>query len=110
MRVPRSTYRLQFNAGFTFADATGLVPYLAELGVGDLYASPYMKARPGSTHGYDIIDHNALNPEIGTPEEHAAMVAALRELPGIRGIHLMGVGPDSGVPEVIEQAGLLPRP
>ena len=79
MRVPRATYRLQFNADFTFRDATGLVPYLAELGIGDLYASPYMKARPGSTHGYDITDHNALNPEIGTEEEHGAMISALHE-------------------------------
>ena len=79
MRVPGSTYRLQFNAGFTFRDATNLVPYLADLGVGDLYASPYMKARPGSTHGYDITDHNALNPEIGTEEEHGAMISALHE-------------------------------
>ncbi len=79
MRVPRATYRLQFNADFTFRDATDLVLYLAELGVGDLYASPYMKARPGSTHGYDITDHNALNPEIGTEEEHEAMISALHE-------------------------------
>ncbi|MGI8859375.1 MAG: malto-oligosyltrehalose synthase [Rubrobacteraceae bacterium] len=79
MRVPRATYRLQFNAGFTFRDATDLVPYLTELGVGDLYASPYMKARPGSTHGYDITDHNALNPEIGTEKEHEAMISTLHE-------------------------------
>ena len=79
MKPPRATYRLQFNAGFTFRDAADLVPYLAELGVGDLYASPYMKARPGSTHGYDITDHNALNPEIGTKEDYAAMISALHE-------------------------------
>ncbi|MGB3683975.1 MAG: alpha-amylase family glycosyl hydrolase, partial [Rubrobacteraceae bacterium] len=77
MRVPRATYRLQLNEDFTFADATELVPYLAELGISDLYASPYMQARPGSTHGYDITNHNALNPEIGTAEDHARLVETL---------------------------------
>lgn len=79
MRVPRATYRLQLNKDFTFADATGLVPYLAELGISDLYASPYMQARPGSTHGYDITDHNALNPEIGTKEDHKLLIDTLHE-------------------------------
>jgi len=76
--TPRATYRLQFHAGFRFVDATALVPYLHALGISHVYASPYLKARPGSTHGYDIVDHNALNPEIGTPEEYAAFVDALR--------------------------------
>ena len=76
--TPRATYRLQFHAGFRFTDATALVPYLASLGISHIYASPYLKARAGSVHGYDIIDHSALNPEIGTPEEYAAFVAALR--------------------------------
>ncbi len=79
LRVPRATYRIQFNKDFTFTDATALIPYLAELGVSDLYASPYMKARPGSTHGYDIIYHNSLNPEIGTAEEYEAMVDTLHQ-------------------------------
>ena len=61
----RATYRLQFHREFTFRDAQALVPYLAELGVSHLYASPIMEARPGSTHGYDIINHNRINPEIG---------------------------------------------
>src|SRR5690349_11022944 len=61
----RATYRLQFHRGFTFGDAQALIPYFAELGISHLYASPIMKARPGSTHGYDIIDHNRINPEIG---------------------------------------------
>jgi (1->4)-alpha-D-glucan 1-alpha-D-glucosylmutase len=78
-RIPSATYRIQFNAGFTFRDATGLVPYLAELGISDLYASPYLQARPGSVHGYDIVDHGHLNPEIGTEHDHARMSAALRE-------------------------------
>ena len=72
-----STYRVQFHKGFTFADATAIVPYLAALGVTHLYASPYLKAAAGSTHGYDVIDHGRLNPEVGTPADHAAMVAEL---------------------------------
>ena len=77
-RIPRATYRIQFNRHFTFSDATRIVPYLDALGVGDLYASPYLAAQPGSLHGYDIVDHNALNPEIGSAETHAEMSAALR--------------------------------
>jgi len=64
----RATYRLQFHRGFTFRDALALVPYLAELGVSHIYASPLTEARPGSTHGYDIVNHQRLNPEIGTEE------------------------------------------
>ncbi|MGI9049567.1 MAG: malto-oligosyltrehalose synthase [Rubrobacteraceae bacterium] len=79
MRAPRATYRIQFNEDFTFADATEIVPYLDALGVSHLYASPYTKARPGSTHGYDVVDHNALNPEIGSAEEYGRMVEALHE-------------------------------
>jgi (1->4)-alpha-D-glucan 1-alpha-D-glucosylmutase len=77
--LPESTYRLQFHAGFTFADATRLVPYWHDLGVTHCYASPYLKARPGSLHGYDITDHRRLNPEIGTDQEHAAWVRTLHE-------------------------------
>ena len=77
--VPTATYRLQFNRDFTFAMAAELVPYLDALGVSHCYASPYLKARPGSEHGYDIIDHNALNPEIGSLEDFERFVAALRE-------------------------------
>ncbi|MBA4159408.1 MAG: malto-oligosyltrehalose synthase [Gemmatimonadetes bacterium] len=79
VRVPNATYRFQFNRHFTFRDATELVPYLATLGISDLYASPYLLARPGSLHGYDIFNHNELNPEIGSTAEHAEMVQALRE-------------------------------
>ncbi len=78
-RIPLSTYRLQFNRDFTFAQATEIVPYLAALGVSHCYASPYLRARPGSTHGYDIIDHNKLNPEIGTDEDFERFVSALHE-------------------------------
>jgi (1->4)-alpha-D-glucan 1-alpha-D-glucosylmutase len=78
-RLPESTYRLQFHAGFTFQDARRLVPYLHELGITDCYTSPYLKARPGSKHGYDIQDHRVLNPEIGTEEDYTALVEALHE-------------------------------
>jgi (1->4)-alpha-D-glucan 1-alpha-D-glucosylmutase len=76
--IPSSTYRLQLHRGFTFNDATAIVPYLAELGISHVYCSPYLRARPGSTHGYDIIDHNALNPEIGTAEDFDRFVGALK--------------------------------
>lgn len=79
MKTPRATYRLQFNKNFTFRDALGLVDYFAALGVSHLYASPFLMARPGSTHGYDITDHNRINPEIGTEKELDALVAALKE-------------------------------
>ena len=86
-RVPDATYRLQFHKGFRFADAIRLVPYLAHLGISHLYASPFLKARPGSMHGYDVIDHNAVNPEIGTEAELRKLIDTLRE-------HDMGLVPD----------------
>src|SRR5579884_3860579 len=77
--IPLSTYRLQFNRNFTFSQATELVPFLASLGISHVYASPYLRARPGSMHGSDIIDHHHLNPEIGAPEDYDTFVAALHE-------------------------------
>ncbi|MGE5469527.1 MAG: malto-oligosyltrehalose synthase [Bacteroidota bacterium] len=77
--IPRATYRLQFNRDFTLAQATALLPYLDELGISHCYASPYLKARPGSSHGYDIVDHNALNPEIGSAEDLQHFVDALAQ-------------------------------
>jgi (1->4)-alpha-D-glucan 1-alpha-D-glucosylmutase len=74
----RATYRLQFHQGFTFRDAAALVPYLAQLGISHVYASPLMEARAGSTHGYDIVNHNRLNPEIGSDDDFHAFTAALR--------------------------------
>src|SRR5438132_7755435 len=71
-RVPRATYRVRLNAGFSFADARRVVPYLAELGISDLYLSPILKARKGSAHGYDVVDAVALNPELGTEDDFAA--------------------------------------
>lgn len=77
-RRPVSTYRLQFSRSFTFRDAARVVPYLGELGITDVYASPYLKARPGSLHGYDITDHNSFNPEVGTEEEYDQFVQQLQ--------------------------------
>ncbi|HXH37949.1 MAG TPA: malto-oligosyltrehalose synthase, partial [Thermoanaerobaculia bacterium] len=77
-RVPRATYRIQFNAGFTFADARDIVRYLAELGISDIYASPILRARKGSGHGYDVVDANTLNPELGTDDDFNALHAALQ--------------------------------
>src|SRR2546428_13342365 len=78
-RVPRATYRLQLNAGFTFSDARRIAPYLADLGISDLYLSPILKARKGSAHGYDVVDAVALNPELGTEEDFTALHAELRQ-------------------------------
>jgi len=80
MYVPLSTYRLQLHAGFTFDAATDLAAYLAQLGVGACYTSPYFAANPGSTHGYDVCNHNAINPEFGGPDGHARFTARLAEL------------------------------
>jgi len=77
LSIPSSTYRLQFNREFTFRDAAAIVPYLASLGISHCYASPYLRARPGSLHGYDIIDHNSVNPEIGSTEEYEEFVDQL---------------------------------
>jgi (1->4)-alpha-D-glucan 1-alpha-D-glucosylmutase len=76
-QVPTATYRLQLNGSFTFRDAASIIPYLHALGISHCYVSPYLRARPGSLHGYDIIDHNALNPEIGTAEDYEYFVEEL---------------------------------
>ena len=97
--IPLSTYRVQFGPRFRFTDGERIVPYLDELGIGHLYASPYFRARPGSEHGYDVVDHTRLNPEIGDEAEHRAMIRALHA----RGMgHLvdfvpnhMGIGTDN---------------
>jgi (1->4)-alpha-D-glucan 1-alpha-D-glucosylmutase len=79
VRVPVSTYRLQFNSNFRFTDALEIIDYLHALGITDLYASPLLKARTGSTHGYDVTDPTQLNPEIGTAEEFDLLCSALKE-------------------------------
>jgi (1->4)-alpha-D-glucan 1-alpha-D-glucosylmutase len=98
-RAPLSTYRLQLHAGFPFAAAEAVLPYLKDLGIGDCYASPIFEARPGSMHGYDVTRHDRLNPELGGEEGYARFTARLRDL-GM-GLLLdivpnhMGVGNDS---------------
>lgn len=76
--TPRATLRLQFHRGFTFADAADLVPYFARLGISHVYSSPIAVARPGSQHGYDVIDATCVNPELGGEPGLRALSAALR--------------------------------
>ncbi len=90
-RTPLTTYRLQLHRGFGFGDAAALVDYLWRLGITDCYTSPVLKARPGSTHGYDITDHNEINPELGGAAGYDLFVAALREK-GLR--HLLDFAPN----------------
>jgi (1->4)-alpha-D-glucan 1-alpha-D-glucosylmutase len=78
-RIPVCTYRLQFNRWFTFAQAREMVGYLRELGISDIYASPYFQASPNSMHGYDITDHNKLNAAIGSREDYDALVTELHK-------------------------------
>jgi (1->4)-alpha-D-glucan 1-alpha-D-glucosylmutase len=77
MEIPRATYRIQFGPGFGFGDAVSIVPYLASLGVSHIYASPVFRARRGSSHGYDIVDPNRLNPVLGTADEFDALIEVL---------------------------------
>ncbi|KYG04487.1 malto-oligosyltrehalose synthase [Sorangium cellulosum] len=83
-RLPRATYRVQLNKDFTFEQARRVVAYLDALGVSDLYSSPFFKARPESLHGYDLVDHNALNPAIGGRDD-------LDRLTGELAAHAMGL-------------------
>lgn len=77
-RIPLSTYRLQLSRAFDFQRARALVPYLDALGVTDLYASPCLKAASGSSHGYDVVDHRQINPELGGREAFDDLAEALR--------------------------------
>lgn len=79
MKYPVATYRVQLNKDFPFSKAEALIPYLVKLGISDLYASPVFAARPGSTHGYDVIDPCRANPELGGNEGFDRLSAALRE-------------------------------
>jgi (1->4)-alpha-D-glucan 1-alpha-D-glucosylmutase len=96
---PASTYRLQLHAKFTLDDAAAIVPYLADLGVSDVYLSPILAAAPGSTHGYDVVDHGRINPELGGEEAYARFAAAC----ATRGLGVlldyvpnhMGIGPQN---------------
>ncbi len=78
-RLPSATYRVQLHKDFTFNQAREIVPYLHALGISDLYTSPFFQASAGSTHGYDIVDHNHLNAEIGTEADFDALVAELQK-------------------------------
>lgn len=78
MRIPTSTYRIQFHSGFKFEAARNIINYLADLGISDLYASPIFKARAGSTHGYDVVDPTQLNPELGTLENFETLVKEIQ--------------------------------
>lgn len=75
--MPVSTYRLQLDRAFPFNAATAIIPYLSALGITDCYTSPYLKATPGSEHGYDVVDPTVLNPELGTEEEYRGFIRAM---------------------------------
>ncbi len=79
MTIPRATYRLQFHAGFRFEDALEIVDYLEQLGISHVYASPVFQAREGSAHGYDAVDLNRVNPELGTEKELESLFERVRE-------------------------------
>ena len=78
-QVPPSTYRLQINRDFPFPAARAVAAYLARLGAGACYSSPYFTAAPGSAHGYDVVNHNEINPELGGAPEHKAFTGRLRD-------------------------------
>jgi (1->4)-alpha-D-glucan 1-alpha-D-glucosylmutase len=77
-RRPLATYRVQLHKGFDFDDAAAITGYLSELGISDFYTSPYLRAAPGSMHGYDVLDHQQLNPELGGAEGHERFIAAVQ--------------------------------
>lgn len=85
LRVPGASYRLQFNRDFPLEGGRAILAYLDQLGISDVYASPLLTARPGSLHGYDVVDHGRINPEIGT---ETSLDAFARELRG-RGMGLI---------------------
>lgn len=79
MSAPQATYRLQFSPAFTFADCRAVLDYLTALGVSHIYASPIFRARPGSSHGYDVCDHKEINPELGGEEDFRTLAAAVKK-------------------------------
>jgi (1->4)-alpha-D-glucan 1-alpha-D-glucosylmutase len=80
VRTPTSTYRLQLHKEFTFDDAAGVAPYLHALGVSHVYCSPYLQASPGSMHGYDVVDHQRVNDELGGRAAHGRFCRTLSEV------------------------------
>ena len=79
LRIPSSTYRLQLHKGFTFDDAAAIADYLRELGISHVYSSPYLQAAPGSMHGYDVVDHQKVNEELGGAAAHERFCLRLGE-------------------------------
>lgn len=79
MNNPVSTYRLQFHKDFSFQDFEHLIPYFRKLGIGTIYASPILASAAGSTHGYDAIDPERINPEIGTLGQFRNLISSLQE-------------------------------
>src|SRR6201999_1978173 len=77
MTDARATYRLQLHKGFTFDDAAAIADYLRELGISHVYSSPYLQAAPGSMHGYDVVDYQKVNEELGGTEGHSRFCARL---------------------------------
>ncbi|MCX7594944.1 MAG: malto-oligosyltrehalose synthase [Fischerella sp.] len=80
MQIPIATYRIQFTPSFGFAQARAIAPYLAELGISNLYASPILTPRKGSTHGYDTVNPNEINPELGGKERFLELIEELKQL------------------------------
>lgn len=80
MHIPDTTYRLQFSPEFTFDSATSALPYLVSLGISNIYASPIFKAVDGSVHGYDVVDQNCINPELGGYEKFHSLCSQARAL------------------------------
>ncbi len=83
MHIPRSTYRLQFNSSFRFSSASGIMDYLSKLGISDVYASPIFYAKKGSAHGYDVVEPNQINPELGTEDEFNLLIDLVKK----KGMH-----------------------
>jgi (1->4)-alpha-D-glucan 1-alpha-D-glucosylmutase len=79
LRIPLSTYRLQFGGGFGFKEARSVVPYLNQLGISDVYASPIFRAHSDAANGYDIIDPTSLSPSLGSRDEFIAFCSALKQ-------------------------------
>jgi (1->4)-alpha-D-glucan 1-alpha-D-glucosylmutase len=114
-RPRHATYRLQLGTALGFEAVAGLAPYLAALGISDTYLSPCFKCGPGSTHGYDVTDHNAFNPEVGSAATFDRMAAAL----AVQGLGLildvvpnhMGIAGDSNPwwLDVLENGPCSPR-
>src|ERR1700726_4836323 len=77
--IPRATYRVQLTPDFGFDEAASVAGYLVQLGGSHLYSSPYLRAAPGSRHGYDVVDHSRVNVELGGEEGHRRLCSVLAE-------------------------------